>query len=155
VNAPIFLLSGTPASGKSSVTKTLMQRFARGVHIAVDDLREMVVSGIAHPMPEWTPETARQFSLARGNAVLMARRYSSAGFAVAIDDVFSQRDFVADYALHFTDVLPHRVLLLPRLEVALRRNAERSYKDFHPDILVTVIEHCTRSTRQWIDAAGW
>ena len=52
--SPIFLISGTPASGKSSVSLALMRRFARGVHLAVDDLREMVISGIAHPVPEWT-----------------------------------------------------------------------------------------------------
>jgi hypothetical protein len=85
-----------------------MQRFARGVHLPVDDLREMVVSGIAHPVPTWTEETTRQFGLARGNAVLMARRYSSVGFAVAIDDVFSHRDFHADYEADFADALPHR-----------------------------------------------
>ena len=114
-----------------------MQRFDQSVHLPVDDLREMVVSGIAHPVPEWTPETARQFGLARGNAAIMARRYSSAGFAVAVDDVFSQRDYALDYAVHFADMQPHRLLLLPRLEVTLQRNNERGYKDFHPEILIS------------------
>ena len=139
--SPIFLISGTPASGKSSVSLALMQRFARGVHLPVDDLREMVVSGIAHPIPEWTEETARQFSLARGNAALMARRYSSAGFAVAVDDVCSSRDFHADYETHFADVQPHLVLLLPRLEVALGRNSARTHKDFHHQTLIGAIRY--------------
>ena len=151
---PVFLISGTPASGKSSVSKALMQRFAHGVHLPVDNLREMVVSGIAHPVPEWTEETARQFGLARGNAALMARRYSSAGFAVAVDDVFSSRDFHADYEAHFAVAQPHRMLLLPRLEVALRRNAERTHKNFHPEILIGVIRHL-HAEYTAMDVRGW
>ncbi len=137
----IFLISGTPGSGKSSVSRALMERFDRGVHLPVDELREMVVSGIAHPVPQWTEETGRQFKLARGNAAQMALNYANAGFAVAIDDVFSTQDFQADYAPWFADNRPKRVLLLPRLEVALRRNAERTYKDFHPEILEDVIRY--------------
>jgi chloramphenicol 3-O-phosphotransferase len=116
-----------------------MARFQRGVHIPVDDLRQMVVSGIAHPIPTWTDETARQFALARGNAVSMALRYSDAGFAVAIDDVFSTRDFEMDYAPLLENAEFSRVLLLPSLEVVLHRNASRTYKDFHPEILEDVI----------------
>ncbi len=48
----IFLISGTPGSGKSSVARALMQRFKQGVHLPVDDLRKMVVSGIAHPVAQ-------------------------------------------------------------------------------------------------------
>jgi tRNA uridine 5-carbamoylmethylation protein Kti12 len=56
----IFLLSGMPAVGKSSVSKALMQRFDKGVHIPVDDLRAMVVSGMVHPVPTWTDAAAAQ-----------------------------------------------------------------------------------------------
>ncbi len=150
----IFLISGTPASGKSSVSTTLMQRFTHGVHLPVDDLREMVVSGVAHPVPTWTEETARQFGLARGNAALMARRYSSAGFAVAIDDVSSSRDYHADYEAHFAETQPYRVLLLPKLEVALRRNAERTHKDFQHETLIGVIRYL-HAEYTVMDQLGW
>jgi chloramphenicol 3-O-phosphotransferase len=137
----IFLLSGMPAVGKSSVAKALMQRFDKGVHIPVDDLRAMVINGMVHPVPVWTDAAAAQFALARANAVHMALRYSRAGYAVAIDDVFSDNDFHTDYAPHFGDAQPMRVMLLPRLDVALHRNASRTHKDFHPDTLVGVIQH--------------
>jgi chloramphenicol 3-O-phosphotransferase len=151
----IFLISGTPGSGKSSVAKALMQRFQKGVHLPVDDLREMVVSGIAHPVPTWTEETGRQFALARKNAVQMALNYSSAGFSVAIDDVFSTQDFETDYAPYVQSVAVKRILLLPTLEVALRRNAERTHKDFHPETLESVIkylhaEHSSMNKTGWV-----
>jgi predicted kinase len=96
--APIFMITGTPGSGKTSVAVALMRRFPFGLHIPVDDLRELVVSGIAHPVPVWTAETERQFRLARRSAAQSARLYAAAGFAVALDEVISIGDARAQVA---------------------------------------------------------
>ena len=135
---PIFLISGTPGAGKSTVAKTLVRRFTYGLHVPVDDLREFVVSGLAGPVPAWTEETGRQFRLARHAACDLARRYAAAGFAVAIADVvgLEARDiFDADLERHAF----HKVVLRPPLEVALKRNRERKNKPFDTSILETAI----------------
>jgi thymidylate kinase len=150
----VFVISGTPGAGKSSVSRALMARFVRGAHIPVDDLREFVVSGIAHPVAVWTPETARQFSLARGNAALLARRFSDAGFAACVDDVCSAQDFERDYAPHLSNLKPHRVLLLPSLAVALERNAMRTTKAFSSTTLEGVIRQLHAEFTA-IDKPGW
>jgi chloramphenicol 3-O-phosphotransferase len=137
--APVFLLSGTPGAGKSSVAAALMRRFPRGLHIPLDDLREWVVSGFAPPVPAWTTETSRQFYLARNAAAYMATSYSDAGFAVAVDDVL----FPEDVEHHFDAPLAGRsvtcILLRPSLDVALTRNRERTNKAFDTSLLSEII----------------
>ena len=59
--SPLFLITGTPGVGKTETARALMRRFPFGLHIPVDDLREWVVSGISHPVPEFTEETAGSF----------------------------------------------------------------------------------------------
>jgi hypothetical protein len=120
---PLFLIMGTPASGKSSVAKALMQRFERGLHLPVDDLRHFVVSGLADLGANMNQETWRQVALARAAASQVAQTYAKHKFAVAIDDFWNGETPDADY--EFT-VPVKRVLLLPDLETTLQRLHERN-----------------------------
>jgi adenylylsulfate kinase-like enzyme len=117
---PIFLIMGTPASGKSTVSKALMQRFERGLHIPVDDLRHLVVAGLSDMAFEIPPETYRQLRLAREAASVMARMYSDEGFAVAIDDFWLGEHPDEDYNRKISRRVT-RVLLLPNLKTTLER----------------------------------
>lgn len=133
----------------------LLKRFAFGLHLPVDDLRGMVVSGIAHPVPQWTEETSRQFDLARRAAVQTARLYAATGFAVAIDDVISVPE-VNQLENQLSGFAVRKVLLRPPLEVALQRNARRTNKDFD----TRVLEGTIRGVYEWMKPdeyadAGW
>ena len=146
--APIFLLTGTPGSGKSSVARALLQRFEFGLHLPVDDLREFVVSGIAHPIPTLTEETGRQFRLARESAAMTAKLYATNGFAVVIDDVISSDDVSSMFEPALNEFDFHKILLQPRLEVALERNRTRTNKNFDPSFL----EEPIRQIHAWMSA---
>jgi protein tyrosine phosphatase (PTP) superfamily phosphohydrolase (DUF442 family) len=152
---PVFLITGTPGSGKSATAAALMLRFPFGLHIPMDDLREWVASGISHPVPEFTEETGRQFRLARAGAAQVAAIYADAGFAVAIDDVIHEPDaekLVASLAPRPV----HKILLQPSLEVALARNAARTNKDFATSALAETIRGVHRSlTEQNRPENGW
>src|SRR5437763_326435 len=117
VQAPvIYIFSGVPGAGKSSVSRALMQRFPAGLHIPVDDLREWVASGRADPIPEWTPETTRQFRLARRSAAQIALVYAGAGFAVAIDDVVFPAEAQALFVEPLAAFPVRKILLRPDLQ---------------------------------------
>lgn len=136
---PIFIISGVPGAGKTTVAIRLVQRFPFGLHIPVDDLRLWVVSGHAAPVPTWAEEMGRQFRLSRHSAALTARLYTDKGFAAAIDDVIPPHDYPSDYAPHLESYQVHKILLLPDLETTLQRNLERTNKDFDTGILTKTI----------------
>lgn len=152
----IFLITGAPGTGKTSVATTLMQRFSFGIHIPVDDLREWVVSGIAHPVPNWTDETSRQFRLARQAAVQTARLYADAGFAVAIDDIIYPAEAQALYISQLPGYPIGKVVLQPTLDSALERNAKRTNKYFDTMMLTGAIPaiHQALTARNFAEA-GW
>jgi len=123
--APIFILTGTPASGKTTLSKALLACFSFGVHIPVDNLRGMVVSGLSNPIGSWDDETDRQFRLARDSAAQIAKTYAQGGFTVVIDDVI----FPDQIAHHYDEALAafdvHKVLVRPSVKTAVARNQAR------------------------------
>jgi len=123
---PIFMVVGPPAVGKSTTSRALAARFPRSIHIPVDNLRDMVVSGLELPGLDWTDELIRQFTLARAAAARMALDYRAAGFAVVIDDVWEHYHYAEDYQPLFSQPQVHRVVLYPDQPEAHRRNLQRS-----------------------------
>jgi hypothetical protein len=124
VPSPIYLIVGSTSAGKSTAARALAASFERGVHIPVDELRHMVVAGLALPAPGWSDELVRQISLARSTAIRMAVDYAAAGFAVAIDDFFDPLG-LREYRGLLTRPEALGVVLYPAEAEVRRRNAAR------------------------------
>jgi cytidylate kinase len=121
------MVVGPPAVGKSSTSRALAARFPKSIHISVDDIRHMVVSGLKLPDSVWTDELAQQVSLARHSVVEMTKTYRSAGFAVVIDD-FWDANHAADYQALFGQAEGYvgKIVLYPDQTEAHQRNLKRS-----------------------------
>ena len=122
----IFLLVGAPAVGKSTTARALATQFQRSVHIPVDDIRDMVVSGLLLPGPEWSEGLIEQVTLARASVTQMALNYSKAGFAVVIDDFWDSHSQLKEYDLLFQEANFYKVLLFPNQQTAEERNIKRA-----------------------------
>lgn len=122
----IFLVAGPPAVGKSTTARALAAKFPKSIHIPVDDVRDMVVSGLVYPGSDWSPDLIEQLALARASVAQMAAAYSTAGFVVAIDDFWDHNSQLSEYRVLFQNPDFHRVLLFPSQRAAEDRNRKRS-----------------------------
>ena len=121
----VLILTGPPASGKSTVAQALAERYDRVAHIEVDVLRHFVTpTGF---IAAGRPGFERQQALATRNAASLARNFLEERFAVIIDDVVMDQADLSAYvdALKPAAFAVHFVRLLPRLDVCLQRNAGR------------------------------
>jgi len=82
----VIVLTGAPASGKSTVAESLASRLEHAAHIQVDFLRKMVKGGYASPH-HWSDEVDRQYRIARTSAAQTARNLVAGGFIPILDDI--------------------------------------------------------------------
>jgi hypothetical protein len=152
---PIFVFSGLPAAGKSTVAAALLRHFPLGLHIPVDTIRNWVLSGLSDPIGSWDLKTEQQFRLARQAAVHVSLTYAAAGFAVVIDDVIMPEHFEAHYQPRFGDFTPYRIMLRPIPATALARNAQRM-KEVGTINMDTLIPRIDDYLNQYdLPALGW
>lgn len=154
---PIFVVVGPPAVGKSTTSRALAARFAKSLHIPVDNIREMVVSGLRLPSADWSDELVQQLSLARASVSHMALTYREAGFAVVIDD-FMDPNHDSDYQTLLNEPEVHMVLLYPSQSEAhqrnLRRSGNSSARAYIDDGIRTVYEQLKAALPQ-LKQEGW
>ncbi len=157
---PVYLIMGTPASGKSTVARALVQGFPKGLHLPVDDLRRMVVSGLADMSGDLSPALLEQLRLARESASKAAALYAAARFAVAIDDFWSGEHPDRDYQL---SPGAHRIVLTPDIRTTLRRlyardASEGAFKEVLAGVIRTLhpeIEAHPKVGWHVLDSSGW
>lgn len=121
----IYIISGLPGAGKSTVSYILAKSFERGVHIEADLVQQMIVAGSV--WPEWEPhdEAMQQFALRRRNVSLLADSFCEAGFAPVIDDIV-----VGSHIDEYVSAVRGRpllfVMLVPRPNVIRQRETARN-----------------------------
>jgi hypothetical protein len=148
----IVLITGMAGSGKSTVGRRVAEHFARSLLIPVDQLREMMVNGLAVPGEAWTTEAVAQFQRARSTTIYMANMYASEGVDVVIDDVCVPDIFAEQYAALWRLPNAYRVLLMPTAAALIRRIRQRGGPWDH--VLIEYVPQ-VYSYLEPMDKAGW
>lgn len=115
---------GPPAVGKSTAARLLASAAGSGVHVPVDDLRELVVSGRELPGAEFSEALVAQFGAARRVALAALSAYTDLGFTVVLDDALDPLG-LREYDEVVGSGAATGVVIRPDKDVAIARALQR------------------------------
>jgi predicted kinase len=120
----IALFGGPAGAGKSTLARAWCATRPRAAHIELDEIRRLIVSGLADPQKEGHLQE-EQYQLSVAATCSLTRTFGDRGYDVAIDDVFEPHAFER-YWQSQLDGLPWKLLIvLPSLDATLARSAQR------------------------------
>ncbi len=153
--APIILITGVMAAGKSTVAELIAQQMDRCVHLRGDLFRKMVVSGRVDMSAEPSPEALRQLLLRYRAAAETAKLYSSSGFNVVYQDVVIG-PVLTDVVSLFEEYPLHVVVLCPDAATVAQRELARA-KTGYSKVSIKQLQESLESTPRiglWIDSSN-
>ncbi len=121
----VLLLGGAAGVGKSTVAGLWAERRARGVHIELDAVRDLIRGGRVDPQSVGERQ-AEQYELSVRASCTLAGVCAAAGYDVVVDDVLEPGAFETYWRRRLEGLNWTVRNLLPTLEVTLRRQGGRS-----------------------------
>jgi chloramphenicol 3-O-phosphotransferase len=154
VPAPVYVITGVQAAGKSTVAEALAARFPRSVHVHGDQFRRWVVGGREDPAPGASDEAWAQLALRHRLTADVARTYRDAGFTVVVQDVILGDHLPAMVAAVGEPV--HVVVLDPAPDAIAAREAARAKDSYGVWTITALVDGLRRDTPRlglWLDTS--
>jgi predicted kinase len=153
----LFVISGVPAAGKSTVARQLADKLPRAVCVCGDVIHSMVVSGRVDMSPAASEEALRQLVLRYAGALAVADAYLRAGFDAVVEDVI-----IGPVLREFVELVPvpefHLVFLDPDAAAIQARERGRAGTTYgtrwSASALQAVLREDTRRIGLWLDSSG-
>ena len=159
MTAPIYLITGVMAAGKSTVAQAIAERLPKSVHLRGDAFRKFIVNGQAVMNErELSEEGIAQLRLRQKIAAEVACKYSDAGFTVALQDIYMGDDLLKMvYRLGERPV--HVVVLCPSEEAVRQREEMRPKTGYKPDglqpgAMVDILRTETPAVGLWLNTSN-
>lgn len=151
----IYLITGIPAAGKSTVAQLLAERLPRSVHVRGDLFRRMVVNGRADMTADPSEEAGRQLRLRHQLTAQVVDSYFESGFTVVTQDVILG-EHLARMVAQIRSRPLHVIALTPHPDVIAARDAART-KTAYDAWTVGPLDHALRQETprlgHWIDTS--
>ncbi len=118
----IYIVTGPPGAGKTTICDELAKRFDRGFHLHCDDIYNMVKGGYK---PPWDDVDDQLKNLKFAASSKLIETYLKAGFHVAVDYVFSLSQ-LQSFVSNLSNPIVLAVLL-PSLKTNIERDKNRKW----------------------------
>ena len=157
MTAPLYIITGAMAAGKSTIAKALVQRFDKSAQVGGDAFLRMIAKGGAVMGPVLSSEAIAQLHLRQDIAMDAVRRFVGAGFTTVYQDILIGADFVR-VTKALADLAPRIVVLNPNVETLAQRDADRQKtgygEHFRPNVLAYALEAETPREGLWLDTSA-
>jgi hypothetical protein len=147
----VWLVTGMPGAGKTTISAALVARFDHGVHIPGDDVDDMIVSGRVEPDGEPTDQAELQIALAQRNMCMLARSFGDAGFVPVIDWVVRDQPDLEVFFDGLQGRRVHIVVLEPGPDIRAIRKPDATERFSY---LATAMERALREVGLHIDSGS-
>lgn len=123
--ATCLIITGMPASGKSTVSNLVAQEMSHSALLNGDQINRLIISGRVWALGSPPEEAARQVRLCNKNLATLAANFVDAGFTSIIDWIIPDRQQLNTYIEALQPRGISLVVLSPAAEVCRARNRVR------------------------------
>jgi AAA domain-containing protein len=147
------MFTGPAGAGKSTLARAWCATRRRAVHVELDEVRHLIVSGLADPQTTG-PVQAEQYDASVAACCALVREFVTRDYDVAVDDAVDPEGFERHWLPRLGSIEYSVVVVHPSLKVVLERGAGRS-KRVRPGVVRD--QHAAASrwpTERTIDTTG-